>query len=98
MPKELFTKEQINKIEEIIEYNSSILEKAVYTHDHNVLYDLKNWQKKDIEKAINRLEDNKFTWAKKLEKYLPNANGYEYERINAKEKDLIIKRIRKRKI
>lgn len=87
---------KLQKIEQIIEHNSIILEEAIYNQNHNVLYDLKNWSKEDINKAKNRLKDNKFTWTKKLEKYLPTANGYEHERINAKEKDLIVKRIRKR--
>jgi len=87
---------KLQKIEQTIEYNSLILEKAIFTQNHKVLYDLKNWAEGDINNAINRLEDTKFTWARKLEKYLPTANGYENERINAKEKDVIIKRIRKR--
>jgi len=73
------------------------LEKAVYTQNHKLLYDLKNWIREDIEGAIDRLKDAKFIWAKNIEKYLPTAEGYDYERISAKETNSIIKEIKNRK-
>lgn len=73
------------------------MEKAVYTQNHKLLYDLKNWIREDIEGAIDRLKDAKFIWAKNIEKCLPTTEGYDYERISAKETNSIIKEIKNRK-
>jgi hypothetical protein len=86
---------KLQKIEGLIKYNSSLLEKAVHTKNHELLYHLRNWDKEDIKRAINRLKDYKFTWVKEIERYLPTAEGYDYVRISKKETNLIIKGIRK---
>lgn len=88
---------RLQKIESIIEYNTTILEKAVYSQNHELLYELKNWITEDTNRVIDRLKDKTFSWAKKIEKYLPTAEGYEQQRINAKETESIIKKILNRK-
>ena len=89
---------KLQKIESIIDFNSKLLERAVYTKNQELLYDLKNWRREDINRAVGRLKDDKFKWAKNLEKYLPTAEGYDYKRINTKDTDSIIKKIIKRQI
>ena len=51
-----------------------------------------------MKKAIERLEDREFSWAKDVEKMVPTAGGYEHERIESSElKTIIQKVISKRK-
>ena len=88
---------ELKEIEERTENNSSLLEKAVYTLDHSLLYKLRGWSKESIQKAIKRLADEKFTWAKEIEKCIPTAKGYESERISEEEVKKIIQDIIKQR-
>ncbi|MHA1669969.1 MAG: hypothetical protein ACTSV5_05250 [Promethearchaeota archaeon] len=91
------TKEKIilrlNKIEEIIEKNSKVLEDAVYSKNPKKLRKLINWEEDDIQKVIDRLNDFTFSWASNIQKYLPTAEGYDYKRIDMEDVNLIIKEI-----
>lgn len=84
---------KLQKIEEIIEHNSILIQKAVYTHKAEILYSLENWKKDDVNRAITRLNDNSFLWCKGIEQYLPTAGGYDYERIVPKQTEEIIHNI-----
>ncbi len=84
---------KLQRIESFVDYNSILLEKAVYTQNHEVLYDLKNWSIDDIYRALERLKDDSFSWAKRIEDYLPTADGYNRNRIDDEERESIIRRI-----
>ena len=75
-----------------------LLEKAVITLKPELIPKLRGWSDEGMKKAIERLEDQEFTWVKDVEKLVPTAGGYEYERIENNEvKNIIQKIISKRK-
>ncbi len=46
-----------------------------------------------MRKVIERLKDQDFSWAQDIEKLVPTAGGYEYERIESNEVKNIIQKI-----
>ncbi len=88
----------LKSIQKILEFNSMLLEKAVITLKPEPILKLKGWSKVNMKKAIERLKDREFSWAKDVEKLVPTAGGYEHERIEGSElKNIIQKIISKRK-
>jgi len=85
--------EELKSIEEIIGYNSSLIEKAVFTLNSDLLNNLRGWGTRSIKKIKERLKDKKFLWCKGIEKYIPSARGHKNERINAKNTAKIIQGI-----
>ncbi|NVM17901.1 MAG: hypothetical protein HWN80_09300 [Candidatus Lokiarchaeota archaeon] len=89
---------ELKEIQKILKYNSMLLEKAVITPKPELILGLKGWSTFKMRKAIERLKDQEFSWAKDVEKLVPTAGGYEHERIeNTEVKSIIQKIISKRK-
>jgi hypothetical protein len=70
-----------------------LLEKAVITLKPEPLLKLKGWSAVKMRKVIERLKDQDFSWAQDIEKLVPTAGGYEYERIESNEVKNIIQKI-----
>jgi hypothetical protein len=88
----------LNKIEEQIEYNSKLIEKAVLTFDSDLLNNLLMWPEKQINQAKLRLFDSKFTWAKGIEKAIPLTKKHNNYKINPQRVREIIKEILEERI
>ncbi len=89
---------ELKSIQKILEFNSLLLEKAVSTLKPELILKLKGWSDENRKKAIGRIKDREFSWAKDVEKLAPTAGGYEHERIESSEvKNIIQKIISKRK-
>ena len=84
---------ELNKIQKLLKYNSMLLEKAVITLKPEPLLKLKGWSAVKMRKVIERLKDQDFSWAQDIEKLVPTAGGYEYERIESNEVKNIIQKI-----
>jgi len=84
---------ELNEIQKLLKYNSMLLEKAVITLKPEPLLKLKGWSAAKTRKAIERLKDQDFSWAQDIEKLVPTAGGYEYERIESNEVKNIIQKI-----
>lgn len=89
---------KLQEIENLIEFNSNLIEKAVYTQNDEKLHELKNWSVDDIRRAMTRLRDDTFSWAKGIEDYLPTADGYNRTRIDAEERESIVRGIINKRI
>lgn len=89
---------ELKEIQNILKYNSMLLEKAVINLKPELILKLKGWSDENRKTAIERLEDQEFSWAQDIEKLVPTARGYEHERIESSElKNIIQKIISKRK-
>ena len=89
---------ELKDIQKILKYNSMLLEQAIITLKPELLLKLKGWSADKMRKAIERLKDQDFSWAQDVEKLVPTAGGYDYERIQSTEvKKIIQKIISKRK-
>jgi hypothetical protein len=84
---------EIKSIQNVIEFNSKILEKAVITFNPELILKLKGWSKECMKRAIDRINDREFSWAKDVEKGVPTAGGYENERIEHNEAKRVIQEI-----
>ncbi|GAG50183.1 unnamed protein product [marine sediment metagenome] len=74
-----------------------LLEKAVTTLKPRLILKLKGWSNQNMKKAIEKLKDQEFSWATNVEKLVPTAGGYEYERIESGEVKSIIQKITSRR-
>jgi len=89
---------ELKSIQKILKFNTLLLEKAVITLKPELILKLKGWSNENMKKAIERLKDREFSWAKGVEKLVPTAGGYEHERIESSElKNIIQMIISKRK-
>jgi hypothetical protein len=84
---------ELKSIQKILEFNSMLLEKAVITLKPELILKLKGWSEKNMKKAIERINDRDFSWAKDVEKGVPTAGGYENERIEHSDVKSIIQNI-----
>ena len=82
-------KEELRGIEERIEYNSKIIEEAVYLLRPDLLNSLKNWPKERINKAKLRLLDSNFSWAKGILESIPLTKEYADKKLDQS----VVKRI-----
>jgi len=96
--KKLQIQKDLKEIEEQIEYNSELIEKAVLTFDSDLLNNLLLWPEKQINKAKLRLLDNNFTWAKGIEKAIPLTKKHNNYKINPRRVREIIKEILEERI
>jgi len=84
---------ELKKIQKILIYNSLLMEKAVLTLKPELLLKLKGWSAIKMRKAIERLKNQDFSWAKDVEKLIPTAGGYDNERIESSEVMSIVQKI-----
>lgn len=83
----------LKEIEERIEFNSKLIEKAVLALDSDLLKKLIGWSETKISKIIARLSDKKFMWAKGIEKSIPLTKENAQKRISSNEAKKIIQNI-----
>jgi hypothetical protein len=88
---------ELKSIQKILEFNSLLLEKAVLTLKPELVLKLKGWSDENRKKAIGRIKDREFSWAKDVEKLVPTAGGYEHERIEISDVKNIIQKITSRR-
>ena len=84
---------ELKSIQKTLEFNSMLLEKAVITLKPELILKLKGWSDQNMKRAIERLKDREFSWTKDIEKLVPTAGGYEYERIEHSEAKRVIQEI-----
>lgn len=88
---------ELKSIQKILNFNTLLLEKAVITLKPELILKLKGWSDENMKKATERLKDREFSWAKDVEKLVPTAGGYEYERIEISDVNNIIQKITSRR-
>ena len=94
-------KKELKEIEEIIEFNSKIIEDSIYFLRSDGLNDLKNWSKENINKAKLRLLDSNFSWAKGIVESIPLTKEHANKKLEQSEAKGVIQEIlneRKRRI
>jgi len=84
---------ELKEIEEIIEYNSKIIEDSIYFLRPDLLNNLKNWSKESIKKAKLRILDSNFSWAKGIEESIPLTKEYTNKKIDQNETKRVIQEI-----